>query len=204
MEIKSYNWRDVVIKLGVAICFWSMFQSCTQQKSLATSKSIYTIVYQDTFIVPKHLRPSTIAKQQKPTKTIPIEQSEKDVLKLISKDNAQIDVKSLKQLYDAIQVLANDRVNVARSYRSMAEQSRGMEGKIDSLSYRVAQEQIARKKEKELQQKATEEKRVRDQVNNTIMYWGLAIIIFFSVAHFAFSIFSSRNNRKNKQLTYDR
>lgn len=203
MEIKSYNWRDVVIKLGVAICFWSMFQSCTQQKSLATSKSIYTVVYQDTFIVPKHLRPSAIAKQQKPAKPIPIEQSEKDVLKLISKDNAQIDVKSLKQLYDAIQVLANDRVNVARSYRSMAEQSRGMEGKIDSLSYRVAQEQLARKRESEAQHKIEEERRIRENINGNIMRWGFALVLSINLITFIWG-WIKRVNRRNKPLTYDR
>ena len=190
------SYRRVFLTFILVVTFVGMFQSCTNQRILAQD-------HYDTLVVPKEYRrlqfvAPPVKKQQgtKPTQK-EVEEHEKDVIKALNKENPQLDLKSLKQLYDAIQVLANDRVNVAQSYRDMKEHSKGLENKLDSLNNKVVYAEILRKKEAEERRKAEMEAKVRDEINDNIMKYGFICVLLFSLLTLG-SVWITRSNRKSK------
>lgn len=197
MEIGIMNYRKVSLGFVVVLTLCYMFHSCTNQRSLAVSSR------QDTIIVPKQYRPSTLraiqAKQEPQTKqhAKKVEDHEKEFIKALNKENPQLDLKSLQQLYDAIQVLANDRVNVAESYRDMKEHSKALESKLDSLNSKVVKAEVLRRLEAQERKKAEMEAKVRDAINDNIMKYGLICVIFFSLLTLV-SIWITRSSRKSK------
>lgn len=191
------SYRRVFLTFILVVTFVGMFQSCTNQRTLAQ-------IHYDTLVVPKQYRrpvadiPPFKQSQQttKPTSK-EVEEHEKNVIKALNKENPQLDLKSLQQLYDAIQVLANDRVNVAQSYRDMKDHSKGLENKLDSLNNKVVYAEILRKKEAEERRKAEMEAKVRDEINDNIMKYGFICVLLFSLLTLG-SVWITRSNRKSK------
>lgn len=189
MDIKKKDMRQGIITLAVAVFIASVVYSCSSQHTMAKAE-LNT--------------PSLGSKKAVEPKYAWVEFTVEDIyVKKQAKPHQQVDEKSLvkagktidtlvkdKKLYDAIKVLAEDRVNVANSYRRLT-------GRFDSLTKEVKSYRSAYVASETERKRIEKENRLKEDLNNNIVKWSLSFIAMFSIGTFLISWSVHRRQKKS-------
>lgn len=195
--MRDLNYKGLGVLFLCILCIVSMFNSCSNQKSIAN------VVRQDTFLVPKQYRPSTLQAKQQPIEQpkIPLKLPTEEQ-KVFNKklnyvlDNAGHSFENIDLIRADISDLKSLIIDRAVYLRSSND---SLTRVVNELKTQQLAEALYQRKQEEKRDKDQVEAKVRDDINDKIMKYGLIIVIFFSVLTFVVSLLSRRNIKLTPQ-----